>query len=169
LEELDKSATASCKKTPGPTKRRRKKTVYKGKPSIVCLCKSSKLKTVCVCMFPRKPAETLPGREERKNGLRLEMQASMQKDWQWRREGLRLGGALSGWLELELKLTVGTVLSEISTATIGAEKMIKVVEGGDIQEVPDHQQVAEMGRVLEEGGGQGEGGETQSWWSSEGR
>lgn len=52
LEELDKSATASCKKTPGPTKGRRKKTVYKGQPSIMGLFKSSKLKTVRVCVFP---------------------------------------------------------------------------------------------------------------------
>ena len=205
LEELDKSATASCKKTPGPTKGRRKKTVYKGQPSIIGLFKSSKLKTVRVCVFPRKPAETLPGQEERNLRLRLERQASMQKDWQWRREGLRLGGAVSGWLELELQLTAGTdhlgsvqalssaqlqsvhtltsaqlvgssstdctepvllestpvQLSEISTATVGAEKLLKVVEGGDMQEVPDHQQGAEVGGGLEEGGGQGEGGEVR--------
>ena len=36
LNELDKSTTASCKKTPGPTKGGRKKTVFK----------SCKLKTV---------------------------------------------------------------------------------------------------------------------------
>ena len=129
----------------------------------------------------------------------------MQKDWQCRREGLRLGGAVSGWLELELQLTAGTdhlgsvqalssdqlqsvhtltsaqlggssstdctepvllestpvQLSEISTATVGAEKLLKVVEGGDMQEVPDHQQGAEVAVGLEEGGGQGEGGEVR--------
>ena len=52
-------------------------------------------------------------------------------------------------------------LSEISTATVGAEKLLKVVEGGDMQEVPDHQQGAEVGGGLEEGGGQGEGGEVR--------
>ena len=45
-------------------------------------------------------------------------------------------------------------LSESSTATVGAEELIKVVEGGDMQGVPDHQQGAEMGGVLGEGGGQ---------------
>ena len=64
---------------------------------------------MCVCVFPSKPEETLPSQEERKLRLRLERQKSMQKDWQWRREGLRLGGAVSGWLELELQLTVGSV------------------------------------------------------------
>ena len=59
LEELDKSATASCKKTPGPAKGRRKKTVYKGQPSIMGLFKSSKLKTVRVYVFPSKSAETM--------------------------------------------------------------------------------------------------------------
>jgi hypothetical protein len=53
---------------------------------------------------PGKPAETLTGHEERKIRLRLERQESMQKDLQWRREGLRLGGAVSGWLEQELQL-----------------------------------------------------------------
>ena len=66
LEELNKSATASCKKTPGPTKGRRKKRVYKGQPSI------SKLKTVSVCVFPRKPAETLSVQDVRNLRLRLE-------------------------------------------------------------------------------------------------
>jgi hypothetical protein len=73
LEELDKSATASCKKIPGPTKGRRKKSVYRGQPSINGLFKSSKLKTVLVCVFPSKP-----GQEERYIRLRLERQASMQ-------------------------------------------------------------------------------------------
>ena len=205
LEELDKSATASCKKTPGPTKGRRKKTVYKGQPSIMGLFKSSKLKTVRVCVFPSKPAETLPGQEERNLRLRLERQESMQKDWQWRREGLRLGGVVSGWLELELQLTAGTGhlgsvqalssaqlqsvhtltsaqlvgssstdcaelvllestpvhLREFSTAAVGAEELIKVVEGGDMQGVPDRQQGAEVGGVLVEGGGQEAVGEVR--------
>ena len=69
LEKLDKSATASYKKTPGPAKGGRKKTVYKGQPSIKGLFKSCKLKTVRVCMFTSKPAETLPGHEERKLSL----------------------------------------------------------------------------------------------------
>ena len=56
LEELDKSATAFCKKTPGPAKGRRKKTVYKGHSSIKGLFKSCKLKTVRVCVFHRNPA-----------------------------------------------------------------------------------------------------------------
>ena len=61
-----------------------------------------------MCVFPSKPAETLPGQEERKLRLRLERQESMQKGWQCRREGLRLGGSVSGWLELDLQLTAGT-------------------------------------------------------------
>jgi hypothetical protein len=52
-------------------------------------------------------------------------------------------------------------LSEIRTATVGAEDPIKVVEGGDMQGVPDHQQGAEVGGVLVEGGGQGAGGESE--------
>jgi hypothetical protein len=40
-------------------------------------------------------------------------------------------------------------IGEASTATIGAEELIKVVEGGDIQGVP--QQGAEVGGVLGEG------------------
>jgi hypothetical protein len=103
LEALEKSGTASCKKTPGPAKGRRKKTVYKGQPSITGLFKSSKLKTVSVCVLPSKPTETLAGQEERKLTLRLERQESTQKDWQVRRLELRLGGAVSGWLEWSSK------------------------------------------------------------------
>ena len=42
----------------------------------------------------------------------------MQKDWQWRREGMRLGGAVSGWLELELKLPAVSV--HLSTLTLSS-------------------------------------------------
>ena len=51
-------------------------------------------------------------------------------------------------------------LSEIA-ATVSEEVLINVVEGGDMQGVPDHQQGAEVGGGLEEGGGQGEGGEVR--------
>ncbi len=145
------------------------------------LFKSSKLNTVRVFVFPINPADTLPGQEETNLRLRLERQESMQKDWQWRREGLRPGGVVSGCLVLELQLTAGTGhlgsvqalssaqlqsvhtltsaqlvgssstdcaelvllkstpvhLTEISTATVGAEELIKVVEGGDMQGVTD--------------------------------
>ena len=66
FDELDKSTTATCKKTPGPAKGGRKNTVYKGHPSIQGLFKSCKLKTVRVCVLPSKTAETLPGHDERK-------------------------------------------------------------------------------------------------------
>ena len=123
----------------------------------------------------------------------------MQKDWLWKREGLRLGGVVSGWLELELQLTAGTGhlgsvqavssaklqsvhtltlaqlvgasstdcaelvllettpvhLSKICTTAVGAEELIKVVEGGDMQ------QRAEVGGVLVEGGGQEAGEEVR--------
>ena len=59
-----------------------------------------------------------PGHEVRKLRVRLERQESMQKDWQWRREGMRLGGAVSGWLELELKLPAVSV--HLSTLTLSS-------------------------------------------------
>jgi hypothetical protein len=52
-------------------------------------------------------------------------------------------------------------LSKTSNATVGAEELIKVVEGGDMQGVPDHKQGAEVGGVQGEGGGQGAGGEVR--------
>ena len=92
-----------------PAKGGKKKTVYNGQPSIKGLFKSCKLKTVQVCVFPSKPAETLPGHEERRLKLRLERQESMQKDWQWRREVLKVGGPVSGWLKLEQQLPIASV------------------------------------------------------------
>ena len=89
-----KNRQQTCKKTPGPAKGGRKKTVYKGQPSI----------------------KGLPGHEERNLSLRLERQDSMQKDWQWRREVMRVVGAVSGWLELEQQLpTVSVLLSSVHT------------------------------------------------------
>ena len=67
-------------------------------------------------MFPSKPADTFPGHEERKLRFRLARQYSIQKDCQWGREVLRLGGALFSWLELEQQLQpVSVPLSSVHT------------------------------------------------------
>ena len=72
-----------------------------------------------------------------------------------------VGSSSTDCAELVLLESTPVHLSEISTATVGAEELIKVVEGGDMQGVPDRQQGAEVGGVLVEGGGQEAGGEVR--------
>jgi hypothetical protein len=92
LDELDKAASKSVVKKV-PAKRGRKRAIPVGQPLIRGFAKREG-GTVRVCVPTAAAAKR----------ARLLRKDALEDGWKWRREACRLGGVVSGWLELALSL-----------------------------------------------------------------